>query len=121
MGEVIDFGDDEPLRFDGATYEPDLDEHRLSKQYRAVHALMLDHQWWTLAQLSRQASARLGKHVSEASASARIRDQRKARFGGHWVERERLDGGLFRYRLLSDEEAAVRRLQANLDAEVVSD
>ena len=37
----------------------------------------------------------------QASVSARLRDFRKAKFGGHTVERKRIEGGLFVYRLIT--------------------
>ena len=40
---------------------------------------------------------------SEAGISARLRDLRKPRFGGYTVERRRVDGGLFEYRILLEE------------------
>ena len=40
----------------------------------------------------------------EAAVSARLRDFRKARFGGHVVERRRVSGGLFEYRLIWNDE-----------------
>ncbi len=79
--------------FDGETYEPEHDEARLTGQLLRVYTLMRDGQWRGLSEISCEADC------SEASASARLRDLRKARFGGLTVERQRLDGGLFRYRL----------------------
>lgn len=38
---------------------------------------------------------------TEAAASARVRDLRKARFGAHRVERRRVEGGLFVYKLVT--------------------
>lgn len=80
--------------FDGATYERDLDHARLGKQFLRVARLMGDGAWHTLHEIS----GRTGD--PEASVSARLRDLRKRKFGGHTVERERLAGGLFRYRLI---------------------
>ena len=54
---------------------------------------MADGQEHTLAELAN------GIGCTEAAASARIRDLRKARFGAHEVERRRVSGGLFVYRL----------------------
>lgn len=81
------------MRFDGVTYEPDQDEARLASQLRRVFGVMSDSRWHTLAELAERTGG------SEAGVSARLRDLRKPRFG-HWtVERERVDGGLFMYRL----------------------
>lgn len=82
-------------QFDGSTYEP-RDQARLSGQLRNVFLAMSDHRWWTLAELSIRAGG------TEASVSARIRDLRKQRFGGHVIDRRRSDDGLFEYRMLPD-------------------
>ncbi len=90
-----------PLQFDGATYEPARDRSRLKAQLDRVKRAMAGGVWLTLAQLS----AATGD--PEASVSARLRDCRKARFGGHTVEREYVERGLFRYRLLDGAQAAL--------------
>ena len=79
--------------FDGATYEPAHDQARLSTQLGAVKALMGDGRWRTLTQI------RAAVGGSEAGVSARLRDLRKPRFGGYTVERQRVDGGLYEYRM----------------------
>lgn len=81
--------------FDGRdTYEPEHDRRRLNSQLRRVFNLMRDGQWRSLGTLAAVLS------TSESGVSARLRDFRKARFGSHTVERRRVDGGLFEYRLL---------------------
>jgi biotin operon repressor len=83
------------LTFDGPTYNPLLDRDRLTSQLGRVFSLMADGAWRSLAQIQ----ARVGG--SEAAVSARLRDLRKPRFGGHTVERRRaFIGGLWEYRLL---------------------
>jgi hypothetical protein len=84
--------------FDGPTFNQDLDGPRLRRQLDAVRAAMASGEWLTLRQISLMAKC------SEASASARLRDLRKQRFGGHLVERKRVGGGLFAYRLIIDGE-----------------
>ena len=81
------------LRFDGATYDPTQDEVRLSGQLQRVFGVMQDGGWHTLEELVRKCSG------TTASVSARIRDLRKQRFGGHEIERQRVQAGLWRYRL----------------------
>lgn len=81
------------IRFDGHTFSDALDSTRLTKQYLQVFALMCDGQWRTLEDIATWVGA------STQSVSARLRDMRKPRFGGHTVERERIEGGLYRYRL----------------------
>jgi hypothetical protein len=83
------------IEFDGKTYVNDLDQQRLSGQLLAVHSLMSDHQWRTLAEIV----CLLGKG-SETGVSARLRDLRKPRFGSLTVEsRRRQPGGLWEYRI----------------------
>ncbi len=83
-----------PIWFDGRTYNPELDEMRLSKQINRVWRNVNDSHWHTLAQISERTG------IPEASVSARLRDFRKSRFGGHEVLRERVEGGLWRYKLI---------------------
>jgi hypothetical protein len=81
--------------FDGETYEPARDKARLTGQLGRVRALMSDGEWRTLRQIAEAVTG------SEAGVSARLRDLRKVKFGAHGVERRRVDGGLFEYRLVS--------------------
>jgi hypothetical protein len=81
--------------FDGVTYDHALDGSRLTRQLAKVAAFMADGRPHTLAELAEAAEC------SEASASARVRDLRKARFGGHVVERKRVGTGLWSYRLVA--------------------
>jgi hypothetical protein len=87
----------ELFRADGATFSPVHDGKRLSRQLDRVAAIMSDGVWRTLRGIAVQAGG------SEASVSARLRDLRKARFGGHVVERRRRgepSSGVWEYRLL---------------------
>lgn len=81
------------LFFDGRTFSPARDGERLGKQLGAVKEVMRDHDWHTLAELSHKAGG------STASVSARLRDLRKARFGGYQVERRYVSEGLWEYRI----------------------
>lgn len=78
----------------GSTFSRPLDRMRLNKQANDVWAVMRDLHWHTLGGIARQTGH------PEASVSARLRDFRKERFGGHEVQRERITDGLFRYRLV---------------------
>ena len=71
------------------------DHKRLHCQLEAVRGLMLDGRWRTLPEISQATGA------PPASVSARLRDLRKAKFGGHAVFRRRVAGavGLFEYRV----------------------
>ncbi len=85
------------LTFDGVTYEPALDQVRLGNQALRTFALMRDGLWRTL----REIEAETGD--PQASISARLRDFRKRRFGGHELTRRRrgvAQKGLFEYRLM---------------------
>lgn len=77
--------------FDGKTYDPALDYERLNTLLERVFAAMLDGTWYTLPELQRLAGG------TEASVSARVRDFRKMDYD---VESKRVDGGLWRYRLV---------------------
>ena len=83
-------------QFDGDTYSPVLDHKRLTGQLERVHAFMSDGQWHSLASLA------FASGGSEAGVSARIRDMRKQKFGGHIIGRRRVGtSGLFQYRMVS--------------------
>jgi len=84
-------------QFDGETFDPVLDGARLSSQLQRVKALMSDGRWHSLRYISDTVGG------SEASVSARIRDCRKLKFGGHTVDRMRMKEGLWVYRLKLDE------------------
>jgi len=85
------------MRFDGATYDPEFDEERLRTQLIRVFGLMRDSKWRTLAEVSRTTGD------PQASISARLRDLRKEKFGGHTVNRRsrgERKRGLFEYQLI---------------------
>lgn len=81
--------------FDGVSFDPERDGKRLANQLEQVRQIMLDGQWHTLTELATLVCG------SEASVSARLRDLRKPRFGSLSVERRRIIGGLWEYRVLS--------------------
>ena len=80
--------------FDGETYVRDRDHDRLWAQLGRVRKQMEDGEWHTL----RDIAACCGD--PEASVSARIRDLRKEKFGGHEVTRRYVADGLWEYRLI---------------------
>lgn len=82
------------LTRDGATYSHIRDGSRLAAQHHRVLARLRDGEWWTLRRLSQATGD------PEASISARLRDLRKARFGSHIIERQYVERGLWRYRLV---------------------
>lgn len=77
----------------GVTFDPAIDADRLNHQQRLVYDLMADGVWRGLAEIHAATGA------PEASASARLRDLRRA---GLTVERRRRDprAGLWEYRVL---------------------
>jgi hypothetical protein len=85
-------------RFDGPALTRS-DEKRLGGHLARVYAVMRDGRWRTLGELAELVGA------SEAGVSARLRDLRNEKFrvvfpnGG--VERRRVVGGLYEYRLLT--------------------
>jgi hypothetical protein len=87
MGETPDF--------DGATYEPEEDQERLTGQMQRVTALMQDGKWRTLAAISTEAA------VPITTVGSRVRDLRKQKHGGWVVASIRVPGGngLWEYRM----------------------
>lgn len=92
------------VMFSGSTYDPQVDQARLTTQLSKVFEVMVDEQWHTIPELVTYAGG------SEAGISARIRDFRKVRFGGHMVERRRVapHRGLYEYRLVLNNEGDCR-------------
>ncbi len=80
--------------FDGATYDRQKDQERLSSLLSLVHGVLADGRWHTLEDISGRVGA------GEASVSARVRDLRKFRFGSHVIESRRARAGLWVYRLV---------------------
>ena len=81
---------------DGKTYEPEHDRQRLNGQAGRVYDTMQDGAWRTLAEIGEITGD------PQQSISARLRDFRKAKFGGLAVERRRRGDpvdGLFEYRV----------------------
>jgi hypothetical protein len=85
------------LRFDGADYNRARDDARLTGQILRVWNCVSDGGWRTLKQIAQETGD------PEASVSAQLRHLRKPRFGGYTVEREYIDNGLYKYRLIPKE------------------
>lgn len=81
-------------RFNGPEYDHERDCARLTGQIERVYALMKDGVWRTLDEIANATDDPV------ASVSAQLRHLRKARFGGHTVERRSRRGPLFEYRVL---------------------
>lgn len=86
------------MTFDGATYDEARDGERLARQMGRVRAVMGDGAWHTLPEIASLTG------YPEASISARLRDLRKAKFGGHVVERRFAGHGLWQYRVVGRDE-----------------
>lgn len=87
----------ELLIFDGPALLP-CDAPRLTSQFYAVRELMQDGQWRTPGEII----AVIGRGT-DAGVTARLRDNRKERFGGHIVNSRRRgheSAGLFEYQLI---------------------
>lgn len=84
----------ETATFDGDTFNQTRDGARLAGGLDRVRALMSDGDWRTLHVIATETAQ------SEAGASARLRDLRKSRFGGHQVERKYVAHGQWAYRLV---------------------
>jgi hypothetical protein len=81
------------IAFDGVSAIP-MDTPRLACQLAAVFQLMRDGRYRTLAQIAEVAGC------LETSASARLRDFRKARNGGHEVAVRYIGNGVNEYKLI---------------------
>lgn len=83
---------------DGKTYCRERDKVRLNAQQTIVFNAMKDGCWRTLARIKAMTGA------PEASISARLRDCKKPKFGGHELEKRHLKNGLWEYRLILKQE-----------------
>lgn len=83
------------ISFDGAT-TLGVDQPRLAGQLAKIYSLMKDGRFRTLEQIANAAGC------LETSASSRLRDFRKAKFGGHTVISRQVEGVplLFEYQLI---------------------
>jgi len=85
------------MRFNGADYQPERDDVRLTGQLLRIWNVVNDWQWHTLKNISDLTGD------PEASISAQLRHLRKPRFGGYEVEREYIHNGLYKYRVKQKE------------------
>jgi len=93
-----------PYAFDGVTYEDARDGERLTRQQDTIYALMRDGRARTLAEIE----AATG--YPQSSISARLRDLRKPRFGGHDVVRAYQERGVWIYRVVLAEPGTQARM-----------
>lgn len=83
----------ETIPFDGESFDEARDGSRLRSQLGIVFRILCDGKPHTLDELAEAAGC------SVASSSARVRDLRKDKFGGHRIHREYLGGGVWLYRM----------------------
>jgi hypothetical protein len=81
-------------QFDGADYQPSRDRNRLCTQLERISLLMRDGRWRSVDTIHQLTGD------PHASISAQIRNLRKARFGGHTVERRYVGDGLYEFRVI---------------------
>lgn len=101
MSDQLELPEPSPEKaFDGETYDPDRDYVRLKGVLAAVFDFMSEGGWHTLQEIRLALERRTRRHHREQTVSARLRDLRKDRYGAHDVQRKRIKGGLFEYRLV---------------------
>jgi len=89
----------EPMTFDGPSYNPALDQVRLTGQIKRVFTCMVDGKWRTLQEIHDET------RDPEASISAQLRHLRKIKFGRHHVPKRRRgdeECGLWEYKLVAN-------------------
>lgn len=91
----------EGLRFDGPVYDKGKDFKRLTGQIRRVKQILLVGDWLTLEEIQeRTKRPEKWKGDPHTSVAAQLRNLRKARFGGHVINKQRRgDAGLWEYRM----------------------
>ena len=88
--------------FDGYTLNEDPDApRRLGRQLALIRARMRDGEWHSLDELADWACCK------EQSASARVRDLRKPKFGGHEIERRLRWPGHYEYQMVLEGQGAL--------------
>lgn len=90
--------------FNGDDYQPVRDDVRLSGQIDRVFKAMKDGEWRSLGDISAITND------PEASISAQLRHLRKARFGGHTVNKTHIGSGLYKYQLLRADPTGQQKL-----------
>jgi len=74
---------------------------RLSNQLGRVYDLMKDGAWYTIDEVNKYAGG------TPSCTSAHMRSLRKAKYGNHTVERKYLGDGLYKYRLIPNDEVSI--------------
>ena len=79
--------------FNGDDYAPGRDNKRLLPQLDRVKNVMVDGKWHTLAHISKATGD------PAPSVSAQLRHLRKPKFGGHTINKQYLNDGLYIYQM----------------------
>ena len=74
---------------------------RLSNQLGRVYNFMKDSKWYTIEEVNSYAGG------TPSCTSAHMRSLRKKKYGSHTVEREYWGNGLYKYRLIPNDEMQV--------------
>jgi DNA-binding Lrp family transcriptional regulator len=84
---------DDMVSFDGEDMDQERDGERLNRQMNIIRERMENAGWLSVQQLSNE----LG--FPATSVSAQIRNLRKDKFGGRYVERRYQGNGLYQFKL----------------------
>jgi hypothetical protein len=87
-------------KFEGSDIDHARDTERLKSQLLRIFELMKDGKFRSLQQISDATGA------PHASASAQLRNLKKARNGGHTLNKRYLGNGLFEYQILVNQSEA---------------
>lgn len=90
------------MRFTGSDYTPMRDDPRLTGQLLRIWRVMCGGAWLSLGRIATLTGD------PEASVSAQLRHLRKARFGGHQVDKRHTGDGLYEYHVTPGNAALVR-------------
>lgn len=91
--ELADIGLTTTPKFNGADYDAERDDVRLTGQLLRIWYVIKDCQWRTLDAIAEATGD------PAPSISAQLRHLRKERFGGHQIDRRHVGNGLYEYRL----------------------
>ena len=95
--------------FDSAELIPERDGKRIARQRELVRSFMSDGNWHTLREIAGTIKQ------PEASVSARLRDFRQKKFGGHEVLRRWMGIGIYEYRVSGGDNAYLGSMAGQAD------
>ena len=88
------------MKFDGDTYDRGRDKPALKAQLDVVREVMEDGNWHSLGEIRTKTEHETGKHATEQSICARIKDLRNDKFGGYNIEHRCRTGRAWQYRMV---------------------